>query len=111
MKELVQYLARSLVNNPDAVDVNETESDAASVVEIKSREGRSGTHHRQARPNGEIDPDHPERRGVAKRTARSFWRSSKKSSFSCHGGIRTAGSTRGNHYHPWSRRVAESKAL
>ncbi|HEY7164535.1 MAG TPA: KH domain-containing protein [Candidatus Binatia bacterium] len=35
MKELVQYLARSLVNNPDAVDVNETESDAASVVRLK----------------------------------------------------------------------------
>jgi predicted RNA-binding protein YlqC (UPF0109 family) len=35
MKELVQYLARSLVNNPDAVDVNETESDTASVVKLR----------------------------------------------------------------------------
>ena len=35
MKELVQYLARSLVNNPDAVDVNETESDATSVVKLR----------------------------------------------------------------------------
>jgi predicted RNA-binding protein YlqC (UPF0109 family) len=35
MKELVQYLARSLVNNPDAVDVNETESDSASVLKLR----------------------------------------------------------------------------
>ncbi len=35
MKELVQYLARSLVNNPDAVDVKETEGDTASVVELR----------------------------------------------------------------------------
>ncbi len=35
MKELVQYLAKSLVNNPDAVEVKETESDTASVLELK----------------------------------------------------------------------------
>jgi predicted RNA-binding protein YlqC (UPF0109 family) len=35
MKELVQYLAKSLVNNPDAVEVNETERDTALVVELK----------------------------------------------------------------------------
>ena len=35
MKELVQYLARSLVNNPDAVEVKETEGDTTSVVELK----------------------------------------------------------------------------
>ncbi|MGE5818980.1 MAG: KH domain-containing protein [Deltaproteobacteria bacterium] len=35
MKELVQYLARSLVNNPDAVEVKETESDTTSVVELR----------------------------------------------------------------------------
>ncbi len=35
MKELVQYLAKSLVNNPDAVEVKETEGDTASVVELK----------------------------------------------------------------------------
>ena len=35
MKELVQYLARSLVNNPDAVEVKETEGETASVVELK----------------------------------------------------------------------------
>jgi predicted RNA-binding protein YlqC (UPF0109 family) len=35
MKELVQFLARHLVNNPDAVEVKETQGDTASVVELK----------------------------------------------------------------------------
>ena len=35
MKELVQYLAKSLVNNPGAVEVKESEADAASVFELK----------------------------------------------------------------------------
>ena len=35
MKELVQYLARSIVTEPDAVEVTETEDDNGSVVELK----------------------------------------------------------------------------
>ena len=35
MKELVQYLAKSLVNNPDAVEVKETEGESASVLELR----------------------------------------------------------------------------
>lgn len=35
MKELVEYLARQLVNQPEAVDVKETTSETASVVELK----------------------------------------------------------------------------
>ena len=35
MKELVDYLARQLVNNPDAVEVKETQGDTASVLELK----------------------------------------------------------------------------
>ena len=35
MKELVQYLARYLVNNPDAVEVKETQGDTASILELK----------------------------------------------------------------------------
>ena len=35
MKELVDYIARQLVNNPDAVDVKETQGDTASVLELK----------------------------------------------------------------------------
>ena len=35
MKELVQYLVRSIVNQPDAVEVTETQNDDASVFELK----------------------------------------------------------------------------
>jgi uncharacterized protein len=35
MKELVQYLAKSLVGNPDAVEITETISDGASIFELK----------------------------------------------------------------------------
>ena len=35
MKELVQYLAQSIVNQPDAVEVTETQDDNASVLELK----------------------------------------------------------------------------
>jgi predicted RNA-binding protein YlqC (UPF0109 family) len=35
MKELVEYLAKSLVSNPDAVEVKETEGETASVLELK----------------------------------------------------------------------------
>jgi uncharacterized protein len=35
MKELVQFLARSLVTHPDAVEVKETQSDTASILELK----------------------------------------------------------------------------
>ncbi len=35
MKELVQYLAQSIVDQPDAVEVTETQDDDASVVELK----------------------------------------------------------------------------
>jgi uncharacterized protein len=35
MKELVEYLARSLVNHPDAVEVKETEGEVASVLELR----------------------------------------------------------------------------
>ncbi|MGH7833728.1 MAG: KH domain-containing protein [Candidatus Binatia bacterium] len=35
MKDLIQYLARSLVTNPDAVEVTETQGETASVLELK----------------------------------------------------------------------------
>ncbi|HMA82383.1 MAG TPA: KH domain-containing protein [Candidatus Binatia bacterium] len=35
MKDLVQYLAKSLVSNPDAVEINETIRDGTSVLELK----------------------------------------------------------------------------
>ncbi|HWP57299.1 MAG TPA: KH domain-containing protein [Candidatus Acidoferrales bacterium] len=35
MKELVQYLAKSLVSHPEAVEVKETQGETASVLELK----------------------------------------------------------------------------
>jgi predicted RNA-binding protein YlqC (UPF0109 family) len=35
MKDLVQYLAKSLVDNPDAVEVKETQGETASVLELR----------------------------------------------------------------------------
>lgn len=35
MKELVQYLAKSLVNNPAAVEVHETDGEGAAILELK----------------------------------------------------------------------------
>ncbi|HEC99801.1 MAG: KH domain-containing protein [Thermodesulfobacteriota bacterium] len=35
MKELIRYIARALVDNPDAVEVNEIEGEQTSVIELK----------------------------------------------------------------------------
>jgi uncharacterized protein len=35
MKELVEYLARHLVSQPDAVEIRETQGETASVLELK----------------------------------------------------------------------------
>lgn len=35
MKELVEMLAKHLVNHPDAVEVKETQGDTASVIELR----------------------------------------------------------------------------
>ena len=35
MKELVEFLAQQLVNDPKAVDVKETQGDTASVLELR----------------------------------------------------------------------------
>ncbi len=35
MKELVEYLARYLVNHPEAVEVKETQGETASVLELR----------------------------------------------------------------------------
>ena len=35
MKELLEHIARSLVDNPDAVEVNELEGQQTSVLELR----------------------------------------------------------------------------
>jgi len=35
MKDLVQYLAKSLVSNPDAVEIKESENNGTQILELK----------------------------------------------------------------------------
>ena len=35
MRELIEFIARSLVDNPDQVEVSEVEGEATSVIELK----------------------------------------------------------------------------
>jgi predicted RNA-binding protein YlqC (UPF0109 family) len=50
MKELVEYIARALVDNPEAVQVNEVEGEQTSVLELKvSKEDLGKVIGRQGR--------------------------------------------------------------
>ncbi len=42
MKELVEVIAKALVDNPEEVKVNETETDKAIVVELRVAENDMG---------------------------------------------------------------------
>lgn len=35
MKELVEFIAKSLVENPDQVDINEIQGDRTTIIELK----------------------------------------------------------------------------
>ena len=41
-KDLIEYIAKSLVDDPDAVSVNETEGERGPVLELKVAEGDIG---------------------------------------------------------------------
>ncbi|MEA1868124.1 MAG: RNA-binding protein [Deltaproteobacteria bacterium] len=50
MKELVEYIAKALVDNPEAVKVNEVEGEQTSVLELKvSKEDLGKVIGRQGR--------------------------------------------------------------
>ena len=36
MKELVEYIVKSLVDKPEAVEVNETQGEAVTIIEIRT---------------------------------------------------------------------------
>ncbi len=42
MKELVKYIAKALVDNPDDVSVNEVEGEQTSVIELRVAKGDLG---------------------------------------------------------------------
>ena len=51
MKELVQFLAQQLVNDPEAVEVRETHSDTASILELRvAKEDLGRVIGKQGRP-------------------------------------------------------------
>ena len=79
MKDLVQFLARQLVNNPDAVEVKETHGDTASVLELRvAKEDLGRVIGKQGRTVNSIRTI---LNAVAARTNRkAYSRSSKKSS-------------------------------
>ncbi len=35
MKELIEFIAKSLVSNPDQVEINEVQGDKTTIVELK----------------------------------------------------------------------------
>ena len=41
-KDLIEYIAKSLVDDPDAVSVNETEGERGPVLELRVAEGDIG---------------------------------------------------------------------
>jgi len=50
MKDLVEYIAKALVDNPEAVRVNEVEGEQTSVIELKvSKEDLGKVIGRQGR--------------------------------------------------------------
>jgi predicted RNA-binding protein YlqC (UPF0109 family) len=50
MKELVEYIAKALVDSPEAVQVNEVEGEQTSVIELKvSKEDLGKVIGRQGR--------------------------------------------------------------
>ena len=50
MKDLVEVIAKSLVDHPEEVVVNQTEESNAILVELKQVDWPSGTH-RKGNPN------------------------------------------------------------
>ena len=56
MKELVEVIAKSLVDYPDEVQVTETENDKAVVLELKGCPVRYGQSHWQTGTYCKSDP-------------------------------------------------------
>ncbi len=42
MKELVEYIVKSLVENPNDVNISETQSDSLTIIEIKVAQADTG---------------------------------------------------------------------
>ena len=63
MRELVEFLARALVEDPDSVRVEEVEENGDLVLEVTRGAGRPGPADRQGRAGRERDPHGRQGRG------------------------------------------------
>ena len=88
MKELVEAIAKALVDNPDQVQVRAVEGEQVTVLELRVDPDRSGQGNRGGRPHGKIQhTHHPGRGGDEAPEAPLRWKS-----WNSDGGIRS-GST------------------
>ena len=72
MKELVQFLAQQLVSHPEAVKVEETQGDIASMIKLRVAKEDLGRVIGEARPNCQVAPnDHSGHRIAHKSQGRS----------------------------------------
>jgi hypothetical protein len=70
VKELIEFIAKSLVDNPDAVTVTEVQGDKATVFELRVGKGGSWEGDRKAGTHGAIDANAPQRGGLPLRQTR-----------------------------------------
>ena len=59
MKELIEEIAKALVDHPDQVVVKPIEGEQTTVLELRVAPSDLGKGNRQAGENGPVDPYHP----------------------------------------------------
>ena len=57
MKDLLEEIAKALVDNPEDVQVTEVEGEQTTVLELRVRYGGSRQSHRPPGPHRSRDPD------------------------------------------------------
>ena len=62
MKEIVDYIARQLVDEPDRVEVKQIEGDRTTVIELRVAPEDIGKVIGREGPNSQGHAGHPERR-------------------------------------------------
>ena len=58
IKELIQQIAKALVDNPEQVSVRLIEGEQTTVFELRVAQSDLGKSNREARANSELDPSH-----------------------------------------------------
>ena len=69
MKELVEKMAKALVDSPEEVNVTEVEGEKTTVFELRVAADRSWEGHRQAGQDSACNEDDPQRVGNKNRQA------------------------------------------